>query len=110
MTWNSTIPYNSPSLQELADTVGITQFQGTDSWFQVLGGLILQGGKVDIPDPADVSITFPAPYSKQVLGIFIEEIDGVGSVYTVVQTFNLTGFTIRHNHSGYSAFWFAIGV
>jgi hypothetical protein len=107
---NAVPPYVGANSADLLESLGITQFNGLDSWSQTIGGLVIQGGVVDVPSAANVSVSFPAPLSKQLLGIFLEEADVTSSVHSSVVSSNLTGFTFAHNHTAFKVYWFAIGV
>jgi hypothetical protein len=95
MTWNSIPGFRKSVDPESQEAIGITQFSLTDSssWFQIIGGLIIQGGSLT----AAGIVQFSAPYEKQVLGVFIN--GGTASLIS------LTGFT-----SSSDGYWFAIGV
>lgn len=92
---NSIGRYTNNNLQELAESLGRTQFSTVDVnlWYQIIGGLQIQGGLA----AGAGAILFQAPYEKQVLGIFTN-----GPVATAI---TLNGFT-----AGGAGHWFAIGI
>lgn len=94
--WNSIVGFSKlRQVEELQETIGITKFSTEDEslWAQVIGGLIIQGGLLS----ASGAVEFHAPYTKQVLGVFVN--NGVASDVT------LEGFT-----SSAANYWWAIGV
>jgi hypothetical protein len=97
MGWNSVTPFNRKLLDlgNLHESLGVTKFNPTDeaSWFQIIGGLLIQGGNAT----AAGAITFPAPFEKQLLGVFVN-----GGTASAV---SLSGFT-----TSAANYWWAIGV
>lgn len=106
---NSIIPYTGAKLKELADTIGITQFPDETSWYQVLGGLIFQGGKIGIGGGVTQAIDFVAPYEKQLLCIHTEVLGAAPNGHYVTGE-DLTGFDIVNGASGRTYFWWSVGV
>lgn len=110
---NSILPFGVASLRELQETAGITRFEG-DSWNQVVGGLILQGGRASIGTNSSLPIAFPVPYPKKVLGIFTQGIYPVISVAAgenegVLGEITLIGFSFGNDATAKDYYWWAIG-
>ena len=106
---NSLPPFTNASLKDLLDSIGITQFPSETNWYQVIGGLIIQGGFIDNATTGD-TITFNASFTKQVLGVFLIPIRA-GVIQYVVNTVTVDDFVVVHNGGGTGDFyWFAIGV
>lgn len=111
MNRNSVFPYGKARLDEIQDAIGITQFPGTTTWYQVLGGLVLQGGFEVFTSASTRTINFPAPYQTQVLGIFISPTSASNSPHgQITPTFGLNSFQINHHGPNASYFWWAVGV
>ena len=94
--WNSIPGFaRSKDPSESQESIGITQFDATDEtrWFQIIGGLIMQGGTIS----GAGAVEFPAPYEKQVLGVWIN--NGTASGVS------LAGFTASGGN-----YWFSIGL
>jgi hypothetical protein len=114
MSWNS-IPGLSPdSLRNLQEAAGITQFpsDGT-SWYQVINGLYIQGGKVTIGAGATIVVPFKIPLPVQVLGVFTQGlIAGAGNGYVNIDPAgsDLTQFTAVNTGAAKDFYWWAIGV
>ena len=92
--------------------MGVTRFSPSDvnSWFQVLGGLIIQGGRANAVSSAGSLITFTQAFPKQVLCILACPI-GVNSTYSVVSVgTNLENFVLDSGTNGVDYYWFAIGL
>lgn len=113
MAWNSVPPHLQSSLSELRETIGTTQFSGVnaDEWAQVIGGLIIQGGKVTVPDGGTLTVNFPAPYPKQVLGVFPQVISNAVVPGWSITVPDLNTFVI-YNPVGADReyYWWAVGV
>lgn len=106
---NSLAPFTKASIKDLLDTIGITQFTSETDWYQVIAGLIVQGGFVETITTGD-TITFNTSFTKQVLGIFVTAV-GASSRQVAVDTITVDDFVLRHNGGGTGDFyWFAIGV
>lgn len=106
---NSIIPYIGATIQDLQETIGITQFPSETSWYQVLGGLIVQGGLVEVGDGATLAVEFPAPYETQVLGVFTQVSGGTANTahLTGVTT---AGFNLVNGVGARSYYWWSVGV
>lgn len=96
MGWNSIVGFaKERDISQVQEALGITKFDTEDEsrWAQILGGLIIQGGLT----VQSGEVEFHAPYTKQVLGVFVN--DGEATAVS------LTGFT-----SSAGNYWFAIGI
>jgi hypothetical protein len=113
MSNNSTSPYVNPSLKDLGEAAGIGQFSGASNWSVMISGFQFNGGKVSITSPTGESaVSFMAPYNKQLLGIFIQEIHTTGGAAGVVKlnSTSLSGFTLVNASAGKEYYWWSIGV
>lgn len=106
---NSVIPYAGASLGELSETVGITQFPSATSWFQIIGGLQVQGGFETLAGAGANVVNLPAPYEKQVLGIFIQVI-GAAENGAFISAIGLDKFTLNNGAGARTYYWWAVGV
>lgn len=106
---NSVLPFLGGNQEETSDAIGITQFPSAGNWFQVLGGLTIQGGKVSVLSGATLSVAFNAPISKEVLGVFIQPI-GTATVSYRVNSVTLNDFAIVNGAADQDFYWWAIGV
>lgn len=98
-----------PSLQELSDSLGVTQFPSDVLWYQTLGGLLVQGGKVSVPGAGSLLISYNAGFPTQVLYVGAQPLDATGAFHITGYT-SLNDFTL-HNAGGVrNFFWWAIGV
>lgn len=108
---NALAAFNSPTLAEVIDTIGITQFPSETNWHHTIAGLLIQGGKITaVASGATVAVSFNAGYSKQVLGIFVQAIGTsvLGWSVTIIST---SGFSVVNAAVGPRDFyWWAIGV
>lgn len=106
---NSIAPYVNANPNELLDTIGITQFSNGTDWFQVLGGLIFQGGLVSAHS-STATVTFPTGFSKQTLCVIVQPKDSSGTTFYVTSV-TLKDFVLAHGGGGvHNYYWFAIGV
>lgn len=106
---NSLAPFTDASNKDLLDTIGVTQFPSETNWYQVLAGLIIQGGFIDNATTG-TTITFNTSFTKQVLGVFLVAVRA-GTIAYVVNTVTVDDFVVVHNSGGTADFyWFAIGV
>jgi hypothetical protein len=107
---NSVIPYTGAKLKELADTIGITQFPDETSWYQVLGGLIFQGGKVSAAASAATTVVdFPAPYPTQALGVWLQ-VSGAAGNNADVTISSLDSFNLNNGVGIRDYYWWSVGV
>lgn len=100
------------SIREVQESLGITQFPSGTSWYQIIGGLQIQGGLTDsIPSATTVAIPFPAPYETQLLGVFLQAVDQADSAWQVVSAgTDLNQFSVRHTGTARKFYWIALGV
>lgn len=106
---NAILPFFGSNLQELVDTIGITQFPTGTSWFQTIGGLLIQGNFIDSVGSSITAIPFYPAYPTQVLGVWTQVVGGVGN-NAHVDTITLEGFTLHSGGAPRSYYWWAIGV
>jgi len=106
---NSVAPFVNPTREELADAVGITQFPSATSWYQIIGGLQVQGGFQTLAGAGANVVTLPAPYEKQVLGIFIQVI-GAAENGAFISAIGLDKFTLNNGAGARTYYWWAVGV
>jgi len=108
---NSVNPYVGASLAEMQESLGITQFPGEYTWYQIIGGLVIQGGFEIFTGAATRTVNLVAPFQKQVLNITISPTSaGDGPHGHIVAGPGLTSFQIKHYGPNASYFWLAIGV
>jgi len=108
---NSVNPYVGASLAELQDSLGVTQFPGQYTWYQIIGGLVVQGGFEIFTGAAIRTVNLVAPFQKQVLNITISPTSASNGPHGhIVAGVGLTSFQIDHHGPNASYFWLAIGV
>lgn len=118
---NAIIPYDRISVktEDLAETVGITQFaidDNEDNWFQTIGGLLIQGGRiVDVPANSSQTIDFHRAYPKKVFGVWIQLIAaalaGSPPGRHFVNVISLSQFDVYNDYVDDSTYyWWAVGV
>lgn len=117
MTYNSVPPYVRASTRDVQEAIGITVQPAGDenSWYQILGGLIFQGGLQAVPPMTILPVNFVLPYPKKVLGIWLQTIGNgtlpgpaVRNIYASI--INLSQFTMDNDYSDpVSYFWLSIG-
>jgi hypothetical protein len=109
MSQNSIAPFVNANVGDLLETIGVTQFLGEYNWFQVLGGLILQGGLRDGVASGGL-ITLNTGFPKQVLGVFITP-KFPADVKFSAGDITTQSFKIFHDETDpVDFYWFAIGV
>ncbi len=108
--FNSLVPFIKPTLKDLADAGGITQFASDGfGWFQVLNGLIIQGGFYEHNGaPAPHTVSFHTAFPKQVLGVFLQQVGAGSNAY--LTTVTLEDFIVDHGGTHADYYWWAIGV
>ena len=108
---NAVLPYSRPTLRDLTETIGITQFPSETNWFQTIGGLLIQGGVVSgVGSGATVSVPFNVGFTIQVLGVFVQA-RGASVLGWSVGTVTLADFQlINAAVAGRDFYWWAIGV
>ena len=108
---NSIFPYSKARLDEVQESIGVTQFPGETTWYQVLGGLVIQGGFEVFTAPATRTVNFVAPFDKQLLGVFISPASAANGPHGhIVALPTLTSFQINHHGANASYYWWAVGV
>lgn len=108
---NAILPFNGADLQNLTDAIGITQFQGADKWYQTIGGILIQGGRiVGATHPATNIVPFNVGFPTQCLGVFCQAI-GTSAHSWAVNNVTTAQFDL-HTSSGSAQnfYWWAIGV
>ena len=108
--WNSAIPLTGATPEELADGLGLPQFQDEDSFFVVQNGLIVQGGKATALSSGDLNVPLPAPFTQQILTIQIQRIDTADHIHVVTAGTTLENIRVHLTGTSGSFYWFAIGV
>lgn len=103
------LPYLRGTPEEAADAIGITQFPSENHWFQTIGGLLIQGGKIEVGSAATLTVDFNASYPKQVFGVWIQPI-GTSLLGFSVDAVTLDSFDIVNAAIVREFYWWAIGV
>ncbi len=118
MPENSIPSFSPDSLKNVQESLGITQLAAgsEDSWYQILGGLIFQGGKTEpiAVNTLSAAISFNTGFPKKVLGIWIipisDAIDPTGELYSfAVNPIDLYSFQIANDGIEAAFYWIAIG-
>lgn len=103
--------------QDALRAIGVTQYVPTTDnlWYQVIGGLVFQGGIIiGAAANAVTPIVFNVPVSLKVLGVFVTAIfpaatagnEASGGVTNIA----LTGFDLVNDGALKDFYWWAIGV
>jgi hypothetical protein len=94
------------------DPLGIPQFQEDDSFYFVLNGIVIQGGKTpQVTHPGNITITFPAAFRQQVLCLSVQPMSTSAHTYYVdPANQNLEEFKIHTAGGNAWYYWFAMGV
>lgn len=108
-SYNSIPPFQGGSVRDALESLGITQFPSGTSWYQVIGGLIVQGGSVDIADVATTTINLVAPYEKQLLGIWTQVVGGTANTAYITGA-DLDSFQIVNGSGARTFYWLSLGV
>jgi len=114
---NSVIPFLGASSRDLQEAAGITQFPSQYEWFQVVNGLIIQGGYVEalstttniISFTTTNIISFVAPFGKQTLGVFIQVV-AAATNDSYVNAVTLNNFELINLAGARNYYWWAIGA
>jgi hypothetical protein len=108
---NAVTPFNEPTLKELADSLGITQFTTETNWFQTIGGVLIQGGSIaGVSSGATVVVPFNVGFPTQVLGVFAQ-VRGTSVLGWSVTAVDIEKFSIVNAVGAVRDFyWWAIGV
>jgi hypothetical protein len=104
----SILPFVRGTPEEIANSLGITQFSGASNWFQIIGGITVQGGLL-ILSSVPQTILLNAPYEKQVLGIFIQHV-GPTAQPADIDNITLSQFNISTGTIGEIYYWFSVGL
>jgi len=106
---NSIPPFLGGSAADALESLGITQFPSEFGWYQVIGGLIVQGGKVSVGDGATLVVDLNAPYEKQTLGVWIQVVDGTANT-AYVASVSLADFELINGAGARDFYWLSLGV
>ena len=109
MGYNSITPRTKATLEEVQEAIGVTQFPSETDWYQILGGLIVQGGFVSVGDGATLTVPFNAPYEKQVLGIWIQVAGGTANT-AHIDAVTTEDFDIINGTGARDFYWLSLGV
>jgi hypothetical protein len=107
---NSIAPFLGGTTKDALESIGITQFPAAASWYQVIGGLIVQGGYVEMSATTSATIPFNAPYGKQVLGVWLQTVDGSANGAHISASPALDSFEIVNGSSDRFYYWLSLGV
>lgn len=111
--WSSVPGYGETDLNQLQQAAGITQFSGANGWYQLINGILVQGGIVNVGAGATATFPFQVAITSQLLGVFLQAQNAAaGSGYGSIDiaTTNLQQFTIVNTGVAKDFFWLAIGV
>lgn len=108
-SYNSIFPFSKARLDEVQEAIGITQFPSETSWYQVIGGLIVQGGFVSVGDGATLTVALNAPYEKQVLGVWIQ-VEGGTANTAYITNVTTDDFDIVNGAGARDFYWLSLGV
>ncbi len=113
MSWNSVPGYGATDLRALQEAAGVTQFPSATCWYQLINGILVQGGAVNVGAGVDATFQYNIAIPTQLLGVFVQAQNAaVGSGYGSIDiaTTNLQQFTVVNTGLAKDFFWFAIGV
>jgi hypothetical protein len=108
-SYNSIAALTGGTARDALEALGITQFPSAAEWYQVIGGLIVQGGSVAVGDGATATVNLVAPYEKQTLGVWIQ-VSGAAGNNAHVATVGLTSFQIVNGSGARTYYWLSLGV
>ena len=108
-SYNSIPPFTGGTSRDALEALGITQFPSATDWFQVIGGIIMQGGVVSVADGATLTVPLNAPYEKQVLGIWIQVV-GAAANTAHVAAVTVGNFNIVNGVGARDFYWLSLGV
>lgn len=108
---NAVAPFNDPSLRQLAESLGITQFPSETNWYQTMGGLLIQGGTVTgVGSGATVVVPFNVGFITQTLGVFVQA-KGTGVLGWSVNNVTKNQFELVNAAvAARDFYWWAVGV
>lgn len=107
---NSIPPFTRGTTRDALEALGITQFPSAVEWYQVIGGLIVQGGYVTVGSSATLAIPLVAPYEKQTLGVWIQVVGGAENGASVAAAPTLDSFSIVNGVGARDYYWLSLGV
>lgn len=108
---NAVSPFDSPSLRDLADSIGITQFPSETNWWQTMGGLLIQGGKIlGATHGAPVVVPFNVGFITQCLGVWCQELGTNAHSWSVNNVTKNQFELILASGPAKDFYWWAIGV
>lgn len=113
MSWNSVPGFTPDSTRAIQEAAGITQFPSENSWYQVMNGLYIQGGKVTVGAGAVLVVPFLIAFPLQNLGVFTQGlVAGVGNGYVNIDPAgtSLIQFTAVNTGAAKDFYWWALGV
>lgn len=111
--WGSVPGYGETDVRALQEAAGITQFTGSSGWYQILNGILIQGGVVAVGADTSIVVPFQVAVPLQVLSIHTQPvIAGVGNGYGSIDPAgsNLQQFTLVNTGPAKEYYWLAIGV
>lgn len=108
-SYNSVPPIAGGTAGDVIEALGITQFPSATEWYQVIGGIIVQGGRVSIASGVTATVNLVAPYGKQFLGAWIQVID-VASNNAHITAVSLNSFQIVNGVGLRAYYWLSLGV
>lgn len=106
---NGIPPFLDGTTKDALDAIGITQFPSATEWNQVLGGLVFQGGYVEVDSSAVLAINFSTPYEKQTLGVWIQTV-GAAHNSAHISSPTLESFEIHNGAGVRQYYWLSLGV
>lgn len=107
--YNSISPFANPTLIQLLESLGVTQFTSETNWYHTIAGILIQGGFVSLA-ATGTTVDFNAGFTRQVLGVFLQPVN-TAPVNFFVDAVTLNDFEIAHGGGGsHNYYWFAIGV
>ena len=106
---NSVPPFTGGSTRDALEALGITQFPSEAEWYQVIGGLIVQGGHVEVAGSTAAVINLVAPYEKQFLGVWLQT-EGNPHNAAHVAAVTLSSFEIHNGGGVRHYYWLSLGV
>jgi hypothetical protein len=106
---NSIAPYLEGTTRQALEAIGITQFPSATEWYQIIGGLIVQGGYVAVASSSVQTVNLVAPYEKQTLGVWLQT-EGASHNAAHVDGVTLSSFEIHNGGGIRSYYWLSLGV
>jgi hypothetical protein len=106
---NSVPPFMGGTTKDALEALGITQFPTETEWYQVIGGIIVQGGYIEVDSSTVQTVNLVAPYEKQFLGVWLQTAGGShNSAHVAGET--LSSFEIHNGGGDRSYYWLSLGV